>query len=80
MLPIFWEAARLSTEVELGEWDKQVEGAKAIAQNDMGVQFIDVDIQVWKDAVADVQQQMLESNPNIQELYDHIQAYNAQYE
>ena len=79
-LQIFLEAARLSTEVELGEWDKQVEGAKAIAQNDMGVQFIDVDIQVWKDAVADVQQQMLESNPNIQELYDHIQAYNAQYE
>lgn len=77
---IFQEAARISTEVEMSEWDKQVEEAKAIAQNNMGVQFIDVDIQVWKAAVADVQRQMLESNPSIQDLYDHIQAYNAQYE
>lgn len=77
---IFQEAARISTEVEMNEWDKQVEEAKSIAQNDMGVQFIDVDIQVWKAAVADVQKQMLESNPSIQDLYDHIQAYNAQYE
>lgn len=79
-LQIFQEAARISTEVEMSEWDKQVEEAKEIAQNDMGVEFIDVDVQVWKDAVADVQQDMLDANPSIRDLYDHIQAYNAQYE
>lgn len=79
-LAIFQEAARISTEVELEEWDQQVEEAKEIAENDMGVEFIDVDVQVWKDAVADVQQEMLDANPNIQDLYDHIQIINAEYE
>ena len=62
------------------EWDKQVEEARDIAQNEMGVEFMDVDVQVFKDAVADVQQDMLDSNPNIRDLYDHIQTINAKYE
>ncbi len=78
-LEIFEEAAALSTEVELGEWDDQVEEAKRIAQDEMGVEFIDVDVQVFKDAVADVQAEMLEENPIIQDVYDHIQEINAQY-
>ena len=57
-----------------------MEEAKRIAQEEMGVEFIDVDVQVFKDVVADVQQQMLDANPNIQELYDHIQEINAAYE
>lgn len=76
---IFEEAARLSTEVELEEWDAQVEEAKRIAQEDMGVEFIDVDVQLFKDKVANVQQEMLEGNPNIQDLYDHIQEINVKY-
>ncbi|MGN1014745.1 MAG: TRAP transporter substrate-binding protein [Butyricicoccus sp.] len=79
-LAVFEEAARISTEVELEEWDKQVEEARDIAQNEMGVEFMDVDVQVFKDAVADVQQDMLDSNPNIKDLYEHIQTINAKYE
>ena len=79
-LRIFQEAAALSTEVEMAAWDEQVEEAKNIAQNDMGVEFIDVDVQVFKDAVSEVQEEMLESNPRIQDLYDHIQSVNAQFE
>lgn len=79
-LAIFQEAARLSTEAELEEWDKQIEEAKEIAETEMGVEFIDVDIQIWKEVVSDVQQEMLEANPDIQDLYDHIQSINAQYE
>jgi len=78
-LKVFEEAAALSTEVELGEWDAQVEEAKRIAQDEMGVSFIDVDVQVFKDAVADVQTEMLEENPLIQGVYDHIQKINTQY-
>lgn len=77
---IFKEAARLSTEVELKEWDEQVQKEKKIAQEDMGVEFLDVDVQLFKDAVIDVQQDMLDSNPDIQDLYDHIQTVNAKYE
>ncbi|MDO5410035.1 MAG: TRAP transporter substrate-binding protein [Lachnospiraceae bacterium] len=78
-MKVFEEAARISTEVELEEWDKQVEEAKQIAQNEMGVEFIDVDIQAFKDKVKTVQQEMLEENSDIRDLYDHIQTYNDKY-
>ena len=76
---VFEEAARLSTEVELEEWDGQVEEAKRIAEEDMGVEFIDVDVQAFKDKVAGVQDDMLADNSHIQEIYDHIQEINAKY-
>lgn len=76
---VFEEAARLSTEVELEEWDTQVEEAKKIARDDMGVEFIDVDVQAFKDKVADVQDEMLADNPHIGDIYDHIQEINAKY-
>lgn len=76
---IFEEAARLSTEVEMEEWDGQVEEAKRIAEEDMGVNFIDVDVQLFKDKVADVQQEMIDANPKLQAIYDHIQVINEKY-
>lgn len=76
---VFEEAARLSTEVELEEWDGQVEEAKKIAEEDMGVEFIDVDVQAFKDKVAGVQDDMLADNSHIQDIYDHIQEINAKY-
>lgn len=79
-LAVFKEAARLSTKEELSCWDDQVEEAKQIAENDMGVTFIDVDISEFSNKVSNVQQEMLDANPDIQDLYDHIQAINAEYE
>lgn len=76
---IFEEAALISTEEEMQYWDEQVEEAKNIAQNEMGVEFIDVDVQVFKDKVSSVQQDMLDENPDIRELYDHIQEVNEKY-
>lgn len=40
-LKIFREAARISTETEMAEWDDQAAEAKRIAQEEMGVEFID---------------------------------------
>lgn len=77
---VFEEAARRSTEVELEEWEEKVQAAKKTAQEDMGVTFIEPDISLFKEKVKDVQQEMLDANPNIQDLYDHIQKYNAMYE
>ena len=79
-LAVFEEAARLSTEVELKEWDKQLKEAKKIAKEQMGVQFIDVDVQKFKDKVVNVQQEMLDENPDIRDLYNHIQEINKEYE
>ena len=51
---------------------------KQIAQEQMGVQFIDVDLQPFQDAVVSVQQEMLAENTSIQELYNYIQGVNQQ--
>lgn len=75
-LAIFQEAARISTEVEMEYWDEQIEEAKEIAETDMGVEFIDVNIDLFKAKVADLQEEMLEDNENIRDLYDHIQTIN----
>ena len=75
---IFEEAALLSTQVEMEEWSKQVAEAKQTAQEQMGVQFIDVDLQPFQEAVAGVQQEMLAENTSIQELYNYIQGVNQQ--
>ena len=73
---VFEEAARLSTEVELEEWDVQVEEAKKIAQDDMGVEFIDVDVDAFKQKVLPLHETMLNDNPKIVDLYNHIQEIN----
>ncbi len=76
---IFRDAALLSTEEEMVYWDEQVEEAKAIARDQMGVEFIDVDVQAFKDKVSTVQQDMLDENESIRDLYDHIQQVNEKY-
>lgn len=76
---VFYDAAEVATETEINAWKSQVENAKQIAQKDMGVEFIYPDISLFKEKVSNVQQEMLEANPNIQDLYDHIQTYNKEY-
>ena len=77
---VFMEAAQKATEVEMAEWVKAVEKAKQIAKDEQGVEFIEVDIQAFKDKVSDVQKEMLENNPDIVEMYEHIQEVNRKYE
>lgn len=75
---IFKEAAKLSTQVEVEEWNKQIEEAKEIARSDMKVQFLEVDMDKFKEQVTDVHEEMLADNENIRELYEHIQRINAE--
>lgn len=75
---VFTEAARLSTEVEMENWDEQIAEAKRIAEEDMGVQFSEVDIEAFKEKVLPLHEQMLEENPKIREVYDHIQEVNKE--
>ena len=76
---VFEKAAQISTDTELAEWEKDVKEAKKTAEEDMGVTFIEPDLNEFKDKVKNVQEEMLEDNPNIRDLYDHIQKYNEQY-
>ena len=76
---VFEKAAEISTDTEIEEWAKDVETAKKTAEEDMGVTFIEPDLNAFKDKVKDVQQEMLDANPDIRDLYDHIQEYNEKY-
>lgn len=73
---VFKDAAALSTEVEMAEWDKCVDEAKDIAQNQMSVEFIDVDVDAFKQKVLPLHEQMLKENPKIVDVYNHIQEIN----
>ena len=73
---VYKEAAALSTEVEMTEWDKSVQEAKRIASEEMGVEFIDVDVEAFKEKVLPLHESMLQENEKIRDLYDHIQAAN----
>ena len=73
---VFKEAAALSTEVEMEDWDKSIEEAKKIATDEMGVEFIDVDVEAFKEKVLPLHESMLQENEKIRDLYDHIQAAN----
>ncbi len=75
---IFKDAAALSTEVEMKEWDKSIEEAKEIAAEDMGVEFIDVDVDAFKEKVLPLHEKMLNDNPKIGDFYKHIQTVNEQ--
>lgn len=75
---IFEEAAALSTGVELREWEKQVEEARAIAKDQMGVEFIQVDVGQFKEKVLPLHQEMMKDNPAIVEVYRHFQEVNRE--
>lgn len=77
-LEIFKEAAQISNEVELEEWDKQVEEAKQIAAETMGVEFLEVDVDAFKEKVMPLHQEMLSENPDIVEVYQEIQKMNEE--
>lgn len=77
---VFDEAAKLSTQVEEEEWDKQVKEAKEYAEKEMGVKFIDVDVQLFRKKVLKVQKQMLKDNASIRDSYKHFQEINKKYE
>ena len=76
---VFKEAARRSTEVELAEWDKSIDAAKEKAKTEMGVEFIDVDVDAFKKMVLPLHEKMLNDNPKIRDLYQHIQEENQKF-
>lgn len=73
---VFRSAARLSTEVELEEWETQVDESKKVAKEAMGVEFIDVDMAPFREKMMDLQKEILKNNPSIRDFYDHIQEIN----
>ena len=63
--------------MELEAWDKEVENAKKIEQEEMGVTFVNVDMTPFRAQVLELHKEMLAKNPNIRDIYEHIQTINA---
>lgn len=77
---IFMEAAHDATELEMSEWDKAIEEAYNYAKDVQGVEFITVDIEPFRQKELSVQEDMIEGNPGIEEMYEHIQEVNKKYD
>ena len=74
---IFDEAAKICTQVEREEWIVQVEEAKQQAMA-MGVNFSDVDVELFKNKVLNLQQQMVNENEKLKPIYERIQQINKE--
>lgn len=76
---IFDEAANECTRVEREQWNKEIENAKKIAHDTMGVEFIETDIKPFKEKVLTLHKELLAANPKIADIYDEIQKANELY-
>ena len=76
---IFEEGFQLVNQVQREEWTTAVEAAKDRAANEQGVQFLYPDTKPFQEACAPMHEEMLQKYPDLQPIYDAIQAYNAQY-
>lgn len=74
---VFDEAARISTRVEIEAWDAQIEEVKEEAK-DMGVQFIDTDMELFREKVLPLHEEVLAGNPRLQPIYDEIQRIQSE--
>lgn len=74
---VFNEAAKLATEVERKEWLVQVDEAKKQA-SEMGVEFSEIDVELFKEKVKSLQKQMVEENVKLKPVYDRIQVINKE--
>lgn len=69
---VFENGFRLCTDVEVGEWDKQITECIKEAE-EMGVEFIDVDKAPFEELQKPVREELLASYPQLQPLYERIQ-------
>lgn len=73
---IFMDGFKYSTEVELVEWDKQVEEAKKYAQEEQKVTFLNVDMSKFRELMLPLQDEIVKNNPDIKVYYEKIQEIN----
>lgn len=75
----FDEAFALMKETQHQAWEVKVEEARDQAENEMGVVFNYPDTEPFKEAVLPLHESTLDAYPELQEVYDQIQAKNEQY-
>jgi tripartite ATP-independent transporter DctP family solute receptor len=71
---VFKEAAMEAQRVEFREWKYRINVAKEQAKT-MGVNFINVDVNAFREKVLPLHDELLEKNPKIRELYEIAKKY-----
>ncbi len=72
---VFDEACRESEKTAFESWDKAVADAKKTAEG-MGVEFITVDVNDFRNKVLHLHQELLEANPAMRPLYEAAEKFN----
>ena len=73
---VFDEAAAASQKAEFDAWNASIEDAKKKA-TEMGVEFITVDVNEFRNKVLPLHEQILGETPALKPLYDAATAANA---
>lgn len=73
---VFDEAAKAAQEAEFASWRSAIDDAKKKA-TDMGVEFITVDVNEFRNKVLPLHEQILSETPELKPLYDAATAANA---
>lgn len=76
---IFEDAISEAEQVERLAWAEQIDEIYRISKEEMGVEFIESDIQSFKDRVIPIHENLLEENPELRPIYEKIDEYNAQF-
>ncbi len=74
-LKIFTDAAKHAQEVEFSAWEKRIDRAKELGKY-IGVQFIDVDVDSFKEKMLPLHKKILEKNPYLKDIYEMAIKYN----
>lgn len=74
---IFRQAALEAQKVEFALWKDSIEKAKKSAKQ-MGVEFMEVNVDDFRKTVAPIHEHMLKTRPEIKELYDKARSIGSQ--
>lgn len=69
---VFNEGFQVMQDTQHEAWTEAVDAARDRAQNEMGVTFIQPEIQPFKEAVMPLHEDMLTTNPSLQPVYEKI--------
>lgn len=76
---VFEEGYKIFNARECELFKQAIEDAKKVAAEEKGVTFIYPDTAPFKEVCLPMHQNLLDAYPDLQPIYDAIQAYNAQY-
>lgn len=70
---IFDEGFKLLTKVQSEAWEKSIEQAKKQAMEEMEVEFVYPNVELFKEKVLPLHGEVLEKNPKLKPIYDRVQ-------